>query len=130
LNYIINFGWQNILEDEYRRFDLAFNKVPGYFSGLYVEYKEFERKFYDREKPPTSEKITCNGCGLEYLKDYCLNAEVSGGYGSTHLMDLTKYSFSLCESCLEKLFFNFKIPVKVKYIYEVTNVQEKETEKA
>jgi hypothetical protein len=68
----------------------------------------------------------CNLCGLScilssgYPEPYGLiNANVHGGYSSTAgngsgaLDDCTSYSFSLCEFCLDWLFSQFKLPVKV-----------------
>jgi hypothetical protein len=48
-----------------------------------------------------------------------LDHTVAGGYNSTPgngwgaLDDMTQYTFSLCEFCLDWLFTQFKIPVKV-----------------
>jgi len=36
-------------------------------------------------------------------------AHVMGGYNSYHLLDMSRYTFSLCEECLRKLFIQFKI---------------------
>ncbi len=68
--------------------------------------------------------ILCNMCGLtcrldpEVTETYGLiKSTVSGGYESTPgngdgaLDDCTRYTFSLCEFCLDFMFSNFKIPV-------------------
>lgn len=36
-------------------------------------------------------------------------AHVTGGYESYHLLDLTTYAFSICESCLRQMFMKFKV---------------------
>jgi hypothetical protein len=67
-------------------------------------------------------KKVCNKCsedcclGNEYVSDPygLIDAEVSGGYFSKELMDMTSYKFSLCESCLKELFSAFKVPVEEK----------------
>lgn len=70
-------------------------------------------------------KTLCNLCSLsceigEYDNYGLLNAEVSGGYESTPgngngaLDDTMKYTFSLCEFCLDWLFTQFKIPVRME----------------
>lgn len=43
-----------------------------------------------------------------------LESEVFGGYYSSKLDDESKYTFSLCEHCLTKMFKQFKVPVDVK----------------
>lgn len=62
----------------------------------------------------------CNYCGLSCnvgpngRGNGLLDADVYGGYSSPNygaLDDATKYSFSLCEFCLDWLFCQFKIPV-------------------
>lgn len=66
-----------------------------------------------------SERL-CNLCG-EYLcpKDdeqspYGLvDAEVSAGYFSYHLSDMTRYTFSLCEKCLREIFNRCKIKPEI-----------------
>jgi len=68
--------------------------------------------------------ILCNMCGLTCRLDPEINdtyglikSSVSGGYESTPgngegaLDDCTRYTFSLCEFCLDHMFSNFKIPV-------------------
>jgi hypothetical protein len=39
---------------------------------------------------------------------YGMHLSYVGGYGSTPLEDLKRYSFSLCENCLADLFLTFK----------------------
>jgi hypothetical protein len=63
--------------------------------------------------------FTCNGCGEPLCPKPndgphgLIEATVSGGYDSPHLLDLTAYTFSLCEKCLRQLFDGFKVPPKV-----------------
>ena len=45
------------------------------------------------------------------------NAEVTGGYDSYHLFDMTTYKFSICEKCLRELFNQFKIKPTVTDIH-------------
>lgn len=60
----------------------------------------------------------CYGPGLDAIGGL-INAKVDGGYESTPgnghgaLDDGTSYHFSLCEFCLDWLFSQFEIPVKV-----------------
>lgn len=82
-------------------------------------------------KDVTVQKIDtaiCNRCGADLLngsegwKDvYGLSGDVTGGYFSTSLMDMTRYKFDLCESCLCWLFTTFKHPVEV---WEMSGSQE------
>lgn len=69
-------------------------------------------------------EATCNRCGLSCAlgrDENCglINQTVSGGYESTAgnglgaLDDCTRYTFSLCEFCLDWLFAQFKVPVKL-----------------
>ena len=37
------------------------------------------------------------------------NVHVIGGYESYHLLDMNRYTFSLCEKCLRQMFIQFKI---------------------
>lgn len=59
------------------------------------------------------EDIICNKCGNSCFGEMNYNglieAEVSGGYDSTHLLDGESYQFSICESCLDEIFNSFKI---------------------
>lgn len=78
-----------------------------------------------------TQNILCNKCGYsccltEHLENTgfqnynsgLIDAQVLGGYMSTPgngygaLSDGFKYTFSLCEFCLDELFENFTIPVK------------------
>ena len=43
-----------------------------------------------------------------------IESEIFGGYYSSKLDDQSKYTFSLCEHCLVKMFKNFKVPVDVE----------------
>lgn len=64
--------------------------------------------------------IFCNKCNKpcrlpHYPEEFwvyggLVNAVIQGQYGSTHLEDLTKYQFSLCEECVVELFKTFKTP--------------------
>lgn len=69
--------------------------------------------------------IFCNKCGrsLKTKLDpdgtifdiYGLSeVSISGGYLSTHLVDGVRYTFSLCEECLDGLFKTFKIQPEPK----------------
>lgn len=77
-----------------------------------------------------SDFVICNLCGnlcaltradgvVEDKRAGLQNAEVSGGYHSTAgngygaLDDMTSYHFSLCEFCLDWLFSQFVVPVKM-----------------
>lgn len=61
-------------------------------------------------------EVFCNNCGkscrINKSKDNygLINATVHGGYESNNLNDCSTYKFSLCESCLSRLFMEFKIP--------------------
>lgn len=57
----------------------------------------------------------CNMCGESLQTDYGpegLVATIMGGYGSK-LGDTVKYDFDICETCLNKLFKQFIVPVTV-----------------
>ena len=61
--------------------------------------------------------VFCNKCGFSCKDPYgqfcgLIEAEVSGGYGSTHLGDGDVYIFSLCERCLIEMFPTFMYPAK------------------
>ena len=61
--------------------------------------------------------VFCNKCGESCLKQNTgfyglIEQTISGGFESNPLSDGTSYTFSLCESCLSKLFDEFKIPVE------------------
>jgi len=60
--------------------------------------------------------IICNNCGdsckskaIDGNFEGLIEAEVNGGYGAEFLVDMIKYKFSLCESCLSSLFSKFRI---------------------
>ena len=66
--------------------------------------------------------IVCNQCGgsLKEVESaglpHCeglVEVEVEGGYYSKKLGDMTCYTFSLCENCLDTMFKGFKIPPKI-----------------
>lgn len=76
------------------------------------------------------DEILCNLCGHScYLPGDCngnsglIEQKVMGGYDSTPgngcgaLGDMTQYTFSLCEFCLDFLFTNFVIPPKQRYVF-------------
>lgn len=57
--------------------------------------------------------VLCNSCGESCLNDIgdfngLIDAIITCGYGSL-IEDDTKYTFSICESCLKKMFDTFKI---------------------
>lgn len=65
--------------------------------------------------------ILCNKCGKSCKEDcgedvieYCglIETTIEGGYFSPVLEDAVKYTFSLCEECLNELFKTFKIEVE------------------
>ena len=59
--------------------------------------------------------IVCNRCGMsfdcgeEFENNLIHNFNIGFGYGSKH--DLERWSFDLCETCIEKLVKTFKIKV-------------------
>ena len=71
------------------------------------------------QKEMVEEEVTvdvfCNKCGGSCKRECgffgLIEHTVSGGYGSDPLSDGASYTFSLCESCLNELFNEFKIPV-------------------
>lgn len=72
-------------------------------------------------------ELLCNLCGEclchdittpsgRWSSDYphgLYDAKVTGGYESYHLLDLNRYTFSLCEKCLRQLFTQCKIKPEV-----------------
>lgn len=77
--------------------------------------------------------FTCNQCGEPLCPKPndgphgMVEASVSGGYDSPHLLDLTGYTFSLCEKCLRQLFDGFKVPPKVvNYHDDLANYAEEQ----
>ena len=66
--------------------------------------------------------VLCNKCGETCIPDSPQNgaphglveANVTGGYHSTHIGDCESHTFSLCEKCLVELFATFKIPTEHK----------------
>ncbi len=82
----------------------------------------------DAGKLKDPKQLLCNLCGdslcltdeypsldeREKQTPYGLcDAVVTGGYLSTHLLDLSSYTISLCEKCLRHLFMKCKIPPHV-----------------
>lgn len=71
--------------------------------------------------------ILCNMCGESLCHDIktksgrwhsdeahgLIGASVMGGYESYHLLDMTSYTFNMCELCLRKMFNQFVIKPKV-----------------
>lgn len=61
----------------------------------------------------------CNRCGeCMYIKPNwgphgLIDARVSGGDASPHLLDFVRYKFSLCEKCLRALFDEFKVAPEI-----------------
>jgi hypothetical protein len=80
------------------------------------------------EVPDDVNEPLCNLCGLTCTIGHpespargphgLIKAQVIGGYESTPgngcgaLDDMTRYTFSLCEFCLDWLFEHFQVPVK------------------
>ncbi len=66
------------------------------------------------------EDILCNLCGESLKTNFDFEGLIEhkflGGYGSK-LGDGIQYTFSLCESCLSKLFKQFGIPVEKNYFF-------------
>lgn len=65
--------------------------------------------------------ILCNKCGKSCKGNIgnfngLIETVIAGAYDSTHLDDLTRYAFSMCEKCLSELFLEFKIPVEMLVI--------------
>ena len=70
----------------------------------------------------TRESWVCNACGGCLCPDGSANhdiphglvdAKVSGGYDSPALSDCTNYKFSVCETCLRKIFDGFAIKPEI-----------------
>lgn len=64
--------------------------------------------------------VICNKCGgtcvlhsyTDKLNINCLVGEIEGGFESTHIQDLTRYKFHLCEKCTKELMDTFAIPAE------------------
>jgi len=74
---------------------------------------------------PSIDAVVCNGCGGSlYPRDGTPNAQIAhgmhdvqltGGYSSEGLLDLNRYTFSLCERCIRlKIFHHCIIPPRVE----------------
>jgi len=69
-----------------------------------------------------TDDIICNVCGEtcfdgEYNDNGLIEAIVEGSYGSKVLEDGIRYTFSICESCLEKhVFSKCKIPPETEEV--------------
>ncbi len=62
---------------------------------------------------------TCNQCGWAWdgADDTVFGIvehTYTGGYGSNPLDDLMQYTFSLCETCLAKMFLGFRTPPQMR----------------
>lgn len=78
-------------------------------------------------KNPCPNPIFCNSCGKDcrislpfnddeekqYYNFYGTKINIVGGYLSTYLNDLFKYSFALCEECLGSMFDKFQIKPRI-----------------
>jgi hypothetical protein len=85
------------------------------------------------------EEVLCNMCGESCCPNEevpsgtwrsdtphgLIRANVTGGYDSYHLFDLTEYIFSFCEKCLRKLFIQCAIKPKIHYVLADGNPFEK-----
>lgn len=71
------------------------------------------------------EDIICNKCGgtcfnvvdatdRQYSAEGLLECEITGGFFSKHLGDMSSYRFSMCEACLIQLFKTFRVPVEIR----------------
>ena len=74
----------------------------------------------------TDTEIFCNKCGMSCKGttgsfNGLIEAEVMGGYDSTHLDDGDVYKFSLCERCLKELIDSFKLFSKQGNIHSPDN---------
>jgi plasmid maintenance system antidote protein VapI len=124
LKDIFYLHWE-ISNDEYRRFAIAFNQDIDYWLKLKNDLENWWNDYWDKgttnyELEPTA---ICNGCGEKIIQGYGLqNVIVSGGYNSKYFFDLSSYQFSLCEKCLDKLFYTFHIPPKVKRDVDNENI--------
>lgn len=77
----------------------------------------------DTGKVADPQSILCNMCGESMCHNIVVpsgkwnpdkphglyKAQATGGYESYHLLDMNQYTFSFCEECLRKLFFQCKI---------------------
>jgi hypothetical protein len=66
----------------------------------------------------TKDNNFCNRCSYSCESIHggsygLINAQVSAGYGSTHLIDGDVHEFSLCERCLFEIFKEFKLTTKI-----------------
>lgn len=82
--------------------------------------------------------VLCNKCGLScnhsqkgQIPNFygLIEAEVHGGYESTHMNDMTRIKFSLCEKCISELNSSFKIPALIKGEISSEYVTKKEYDK-
>lgn len=55
------------------------------------------------------EFTACNKCGEDCYGEGLPETKVTGGYNSSILGDMSRYSFAICEECLWDIFQIFKI---------------------
>lgn len=97
------------------------------------------RKCKGRGYLRTHETMLCNKCGGSLIPEHAdeahglVDVNVSGGYCSEHLLDLSNYMFSLCEKRIRAMFDQFVIPPEIsdymhgdKYSYAEDNKTYKE----
>jgi hypoxanthine phosphoribosyltransferase len=84
-----------------------------------VNQKETEREFQKWKKDPKTQDIICNMCGKSCYYHWLDFHEVAGlvnarilptNLDDNGLGETTVYNFNICESCLSRLFKDFKIP--------------------
>jgi plasmid maintenance system antidote protein VapI len=122
LEDIYNLGWQ-ISNDECRRFAIAFNQDIDYWLKLKNDLENWWNDYWDRRTYEPEFTAICNGCGEKIIQGYGLqNITVNGGYNSEYFFDLSSYRFSLCEKCLDKLFYTFHIPPKIERDFDDENI--------
>ena len=63
------------------------------------------------------ESYVCNCCGETIATERGVTGlpelKIYGSYGSLHLLDMTRYAFSICERCLRELFERMAVPPDV-----------------
>jgi len=90
--------------DEHRRLSLVFPNIE--WEKLYKQYCEH----WDTECKYLVRSV-CNMCGNDSLEPH--EFSVHGKYSSEILIDETIYKFNICEICLEKIFYLFKVPPEI-----------------
>lgn len=80
-------------------------------------------------------EVLCNMCGGTMCPLGTMNeqhphglykAQVSGGFDSYHLFDMTRYTFNMCEKCLRLLFNDFIIKPHINEIDYDGNLTDKQ----